>query len=137
MKLFDPLRPCHNNDPTVPLMDDGHGVIIGRLPTLYMDACRGATGAVSWSIAVHVPVRANAFAVRYATIAHSDMQMFAQRWLDDPERVLRVEFGYDFNVEKDGRAYGTRRARSVAPGAQAVGLDALFGPGLLGSGDGE
>ncbi len=132
MKLFDPKRPVYSeHDPATPKLLDERGQAIGRLPTLYMDPGLKSGGTVEWTIAVHVPTRSNSWGIRYCTVPQEELQAFAQAWLDDPEAILRDRFKYDFNVDVAGRPWGEKRA-STKPSAQPIGLDALFGPELLG-----
>lgn len=131
MKYLAPERPKYEEVDRGKLLDE-RGNPLGVLPQLLMEpflAAGSSDSTAEWHIHVHVPVRSGAWGSRQTTIAGAALVGFLQRWLDDPEEVLRSTFKYDFNVDTSQRPWGEAARKKASQ--TAVPLDALFGPGFL------
>lgn len=119
MKYFDPARPHYGEAPLHATAPSGHMV---SLPSLYIKPEQRDDGSVVWAIEGYMHVSTGSFRGFHAEV--TDLAAFAQRYLEDPEQVLRDEFGYTFDAKEFAQRANKRRvATSVASGLAALGLD--------------
>ena len=119
MRYFDSSRPHYGDGPLHAGAPTGHHV---ALPALYIKPEQRDDGSVVWAIEGYLAVSSGAF--RGFRTEVTDMAAFCARYLEDPEKVLREEFGYTFDVKEFAKRGNARRtASAVATGLAALGLD--------------
>lgn len=128
MKYFDPTRERYSREESRSgegKLYDSHGHAIGVLPSIIVVPEEDADGAVVWSLRVFLPTRRNSFLDRYARVSADGLPGLLERWLQDPEEVLRTDFRYDYLATDEGPRAAKMPGRPTKPPAAAFSLKDL------------